>query len=136
MRRGYTLMELLMVVLVIGILAWVAVPQYGRAVERANWQAAKDSLQTIYAGEQVYRSMNPAYLDPSVTTCTADTTLPGWGCLYMDDPATGTPVTYSFANMGAATFTATATRNGGACGNWTRTMNESKGGTWTDPTPC
>ena len=135
-RRGYTLSEMLIAVVIFGILALVAIPQYGRAVERARWQATVDSLQTIYAGEQVFRSMNAAYFDPATTTCAADATLPGWGCLYMDDPATGTPAAYTLGNVGAATFTATATRAGGACGNWNRTITESKGGTWSAPAPC
>lgn len=113
-----------MTVIVIGILAAVAMPQYGRTVERGYWRAAQDALQMIYAGEQVYQSLNKVYLDPVNQTCPAFPVTPAWGCIYMDNPNTGpTPVTYAIAvAVGLPpTFTATATRRAGTF----MTMNQS-----------
>lgn len=140
---GFTLMELLISVSIVGILVAVAVPQYGRAVERANWRSAMDSLQTLYAGEQVFQSLsaNRNYIDPATTACPPLVAVaPAWGCVYMDDPnRPGFPVAFAIAvnnGVNPRTFTATATRVGGPCGDWTRTMDQAKGGTWNNPTPC
>lgn len=46
MKKAFTLIELLVVVLIIGILASIALPQYGRAVERAR---AAEALQNVGA---------------------------------------------------------------------------------------
>jgi len=48
--RGFTLLEVLIAVAVIAIVAAVALPQYGRAVQRSYWRTARDLLQTIYSG--------------------------------------------------------------------------------------
>lgn len=37
MKNGFTLLELLEVVLIIGVLAGVALPQYTKAVDRSRW---------------------------------------------------------------------------------------------------
>lgn len=105
---GFTLMEAMIVVMVLGILAAFAFPQYTRVVERSYWRSAQDVLQTIYAGEQVYEAANDTYVDPA-----ACPTGPAWRCIYVDPPnAANIPVTYSVA-AAATTFTATATRTGG-----------------------
>jgi prepilin-type N-terminal cleavage/methylation domain-containing protein len=49
-RKGFTLLELLMVVLLIGILTGIAVPQYTRALDRAK------SADGITQGKVIYDS--------------------------------------------------------------------------------
>lgn len=58
MKRGFTLIEMLTVVLVMAVLTAVAVPQYRRSVERARLAEATQMLPAIYdAVDRYYVSM-------------------------------------------------------------------------------
>lgn len=111
-KKGFTLIELIIVVIVIGILATVAVPQYLRAVERAKGGKARHALGVIAQAEKMYRADNDTYivaaaggLDAALGTYVemadidTDSTGGDWSCV-----------------VGAATsstFTATCTRRAG-----------------------
>ena len=51
---GYSLVETLMVVLIIGILTAVALPQYQRAVAKAEYARAQATAATLIRGMDVY----------------------------------------------------------------------------------
>ena len=54
MKKGFTLTELLVVVLIIGILASIALPQYTRAVERSRMAEAVQVLGDLGTAQSIY----------------------------------------------------------------------------------
>lgn len=54
-------MELLVVILIIGILAAIAVPQYSKAIEKSRAVEAINWLNTALKAEQVYHEANDVY---------------------------------------------------------------------------
>lgn len=64
--RGFTLMELMIVVAIIAILASVALPSYQNYIVRANRAAAKAQMLEIAARQQQHFLANRSYGDLSV----------------------------------------------------------------------
>ena len=60
--RGFTLLELLMVVIIIAILASIALPQYFRVTERSRTAQALQLLASIRGSELRFKAQSPADL--------------------------------------------------------------------------
>ncbi len=67
--RGFTLLELLIVVIIIGILAAVAVPQFNKAVKKARAAEAVSTVGSYLTSEFAYYQENTLFV---VATTAAD----------------------------------------------------------------
>ena len=72
-RRGFTLVELVIVVLVIGILTAVAAPKMMNTATNARISGTKQSLMVLRDALELFRAQNGAY--PSVATINTNTGL-------------------------------------------------------------
>ena len=53
-RRGYTLLELMIVVTIMGVLIAMPAPMFGRAIEQPKLDVAASNLRSIWAAERFY----------------------------------------------------------------------------------
>jgi type IV pilus assembly protein PilE len=59
--RGFTLIELMIVVAVVAILAGIAITQYSKQVRKGRRAEAKQAIATLAMAEEKYRMNNPLY---------------------------------------------------------------------------
>ncbi len=64
-RRGFALVELLIVVVVIAILAAITIVAYNGIQDRANFSSAQESLSTLHKAILMYYGVNDKYPNTS-----------------------------------------------------------------------
>ena len=58
LKRGFTLIEILIVVVILGILAAIIIPQFTDAAQDAGASSARSQLQTMRSEIELYRVQN------------------------------------------------------------------------------
>lgn len=59
--RGFTLIELVIAIAIVGILLAIAIPSYNTYIQKGNRPAAKAALLDLAAREESYYTLNNAY---------------------------------------------------------------------------
>lgn len=115
--RGFSLIELMTVVVIIGVLAAVAWPSYQQYVIRANRSAAQGFMMTVASRQEQYILTNRSY---AATIAALNLTAP---------PETSGRYTFDVTNPGGATtylITATAVGNQVSDGDLTLSSDGTK----------
>ena len=112
--RGFTLLEIIIVIIIVGVLASLALPRFFRTVEYARSTEALNSMGSIRQSmERCYLQRNGSYSNCN-TFNNLDLTNPG--------TSPNAHFAYAFSGASAVGYTITATRNTLEGGDGTSTV--------------
>ncbi|MCX5707171.1 MAG: prepilin-type N-terminal cleavage/methylation domain-containing protein [Candidatus Omnitrophica bacterium] len=81
-RKGFTLLEIMTVIIIVGILATIGFTHYGGVKENALNREAVANLRLIQAAEKIYRMENGSYIACACSS-TACSSIASPGCNYL-----------------------------------------------------
>ncbi len=104
-KRGFTLMELMVVVIIIGIIAAFGMPNYQKSVQKAHERDMVAQLTMLHVANLLYKSYNGRYWN----TSGADQALASINSTLAINIIPNAGTTYNYNSADGSTFTATAT---------------------------
>jgi type IV pilus assembly protein PilE len=105
LKRGFSLIELLIVVAVIGVLAGIAIPRFMMTTAKSKQAEAKGILKQIYIGQRIYHQQYNTY------TANGQSASAGGSFIALDVEVM-VSARYTYVIVADSTsFTATATAN-------------------------
>ncbi|MEW5922993.1 MAG: prepilin-type N-terminal cleavage/methylation domain-containing protein [Candidatus Zixiibacteriota bacterium] len=105
-QKGFTLIELMIVVVIIGILAALAIPRFMTATTKSKQSEAKGILKQIYTMERTYRQQYNSYWGAGLT---ADAAAPNVFMPIGVEIPTSAIYTYTITTADATNLLVTAT---------------------------
>jgi prepilin-type N-terminal cleavage/methylation domain-containing protein len=115
MNKGFTIIELMIAVAILGIVAAIGVPQYIGYADNARVSQVKNNLRNIYLQQQEYYQKNSAYYK-SGNTCTDSATVINTNLFNGSNIIINDKFTYCITQTTVDNFTATATEMSGGQG--------------------
>lgn len=112
MNKGFSLIELLIAVAILGVVTAIAIPTYTDYISTAKANSAKQLLRTIYLSQQEYFTENNSYYSTGATCGDAASSINTnlfAGKNVIDDDN----YTYCITQSTTSDFTATANEAGG-----------------------
>jgi len=106
-QKGFTLIELMIVVVIIGIVSSMAIPRFMKATTKSKQSEAKQILKQIYVMQRAYRQEHDTYC------CNGESMGPNTGSIPTLGVETMESAKYNYliTVTDAIHFTATATAN-------------------------
>jgi general secretion pathway protein G len=127
-KKGFTLVELLIVIIIIAVLAAIAIPKFSNSSQRSKESSLRANLKLVRNAIDLFRADTGAFpasfagltasttagLNASAVACTIAAT--DWRGPYLQavpvDPVSGSAMTYGTAAADVGTVKSSATGNG------------------------
>ena len=61
LKTAFTIMEIMVVVIILGVIAGFAIPNFSKSIERTHMTDAINQLQAIHSADQIYFARTRAY---------------------------------------------------------------------------